>query len=69
MMNLIVGLAFVALGTFFALWPRALWWLRWGWLMDREPSHIERLLARVNGVILAAVGLTLALSDYLYRIF
>ena len=65
MMNLIVGLAFVALGAFFALWPRALWWLRCGWRLDREPSRIELLLARVNGVILAAVGIALALLDYL----
>lgn len=69
MMNLIVGLVLVALGTFFALWPRALWWFRWGWLLDREPSRIEQLLARVSGVIIAAAGLTLTLSDYLYQIF
>ena len=65
MMNIIVGLIFVALGTFFTLWPRALWSLRWGWILDREPTRIEMAFARAAGVTLGVIGLALALSDYL----
>ena len=65
MMNIIVGLIFVALGTCCALWPRALWWLRWGWLLDREPTRMELLFDRMGGMIIAVLGLAMALLDYL----
>lgn len=64
MMNLIAGLLFVALGTFFTLCPRALCWLHWtNWFRDREPTRVELLLARVVGVTIAIAGLALALLN------
>lgn len=63
-MNLIVGLLFAALGTFFTLRPRALCWLHWtNCFHDREPTRVELLLARVVGVTIAIGGLALALLN------
>ena len=69
MMNIIVGLIFMALGVCIVLRPRVWWWFRWGWLWNREPNRVELLFARMVGVGFAATGLFLALADYLYRIF
>ena len=65
MMNIIVGLIFVVLGVCFALWPRALWRFRWGWLRNREPTRVELLFERMGGVMIALTGLAMALLDYL----
>lgn len=65
MMNIIVGLIFVVLGVCIVLRPRALWWFRWGWLWNREPTRVELLFDRAGGVVIAVLGLTLALLDYL----
>ena len=65
MMNIIVGLIFMVLGSCIALRPRPFCWFRWGWLQNREPTRGELLAARAAGAVLAAGGLALALSDYL----
>ncbi len=63
-MNIIVGLIFVALGVLFAFWPRALWWLRWGWLLDqKEPGRLNLLLCRACGVMMVLIGLVLAILN------
>ena len=65
MMNIIVGLIFVALGVCIVLRPRALWRFRWGWLRNREPTRVELLFERMGGVMIAVFGLVMALLDYL----
>ena len=63
MMNLIVEVLFVLLGTAFTIWPRALWWLRRGWLSDREPTRADLLFSRLSGVIVTVMGFALILNE------
>ena len=62
MMNIIVGALFVILGAIFTLWPRSLWWWRWGWLHDREPSRLNLVLSSVSGALMVVIGLILIIE-------
>lgn len=60
-MNTIAGLLIAVLGMVFALRPRTLWRLRWGWSRDREPTCGELLLSRACGGAITMAGVALAL--------
>ena len=59
MMDFIAGVLFMILGTVFTIWPRTLWWLRRGWLSDREPTRADLLFSRLSGVIVGVMGFAL----------
>lgn len=65
MMNAVMGIECVILGVIFALRPRSLWWLRRGWLSDREPTRADLLFGRLAGVIVTVMGFALILSKFL----
>ncbi len=65
MMNIILGIIFVILGAIFTIWPRSLWWWRYGWLSDREPTCVSLWLYRLTGVIMTVMGFTLILIEFL----
>lgn len=57
------ALVLIALGIFDVAFPRASWYLGYGWrYKDAEPSDAALIFARVGGVIVIVVGIILMLS-------
>lgn len=51
------GLLLMALGLFEAVFPKAAWYLGYGWrYKDAEPSDAALLFGRVGGVIVIVIG-------------
>lgn len=56
----LVGVIFIVLGILNLLYPRAGWYMQYGWrFKNAEPSNASLVMGRISGIIGIAIGIFL----------
>ncbi|WP_435169760.1 DUF6199 family natural product biosynthesis protein [Paenibacillus glycanilyticus] len=56
----LVGVIFIVLGILNLLYPRAGWYMQYGWrFKNAEPSDAALVMGRISGIIGIAIGIFL----------
>ena len=58
-----VGIILLLIGAVYAVWPKKLWFISWGWrYKNAEPSDLAIGVFRVVGVIVGIIGLIIIIT-------
>ncbi|WP_336774682.1 DUF6199 family natural product biosynthesis protein [Paenibacillus sp. MMO-58] len=61
----LVGVIFIVLGILNLLYPRAGWYMQYGWrFKNAEPSDASLVMGRISGIIGIVIGIYLSTSFF-----
>jgi hypothetical protein len=65
----IVPIIFIIVGALNVIYPRAAWYMKYGWqFKNAEPSDAAIIMIRIGGIIAIVIGIFILVSGFPFNI-